>query len=153
MNRSTIRDKKGQDWMLEIDEQLSDDLLIPTLVYFYVFHSTNISRKSRHPVGNVYVSIHNKDKTIAKVEDIEVNPKMENMGIGSSLLKFIEEWTSNRGIRRLIGDLSNIDIGHLDKLKHIYEKRGYIFTLSPTGDKKSSVFIGKVEKVIDNLIQ
>ena len=150
MSKRTIRDETGQEWAVEIDVQPSDDMLIPTLANFYVFHPADMSKRSRYPIGHVYISIHNEDKTTAKIEDLEVNPELENRGIGSSLLELIEEWVRNHGIRKLIGDLSNVDGDHLDKLRHIYKKHGYIFALSSAGEKNSSVFIGKIEKVIDN---
>ena len=149
MDKSIIKDKTGQDWVVEVDVQTSNDILIPNLINYYIFHPTNMYKKFKYPVGHGYVSIHNKDKTTAKIEDLEVNPELENRGIGSSLLQLIEEWAKKHGVRKLIGDLSGVDVDHLDKLKHIYEKHGYIFMLGPTGQKNGSVFIGEIEKSIN----
>lgn len=152
MSRSTIRDKTGHEWVVEIDEQPADDLLPFSLVNFYVFHPTSISKKYPHPIGHGHLSIQVKDATTAKIEDWKVIPKLQNRGIGSSLLDLIEVWARNHGIKKLIGDLSSIDADRFNKLRHIYEKRSYIFRLNSTREKRGSIFVGKIKKSLENSI-
>jgi len=65
--------------------------------------------------------------SVGKILDIKSN--QEDMGIGSRLLIFMEEWAKSNGINRLVGILSSEDVDHIEKLKHVYGKHGYSVNL------------------------
>ena len=148
MEKQIIRDKTGHRWGVEIDEiSGSIGMGMPlTLANFYLFPLSNALRKSDDPVGRGCISVKGKDINVAKIEDLEVNPDIEDRGLGSALLTLIESWAGNHGVKKLIGDLSNVDANHFNKLKHFYEKHNYTFRLNRISGKKSSILIGEVEK-------
>lgn len=146
MERGAIRDDTGFEWVVEIDEQFGDKVLPLTQANFYVFHLASLSKTSRHPISHGYLSIKGRKGKVAKIEDLQVDSNVENRGIGSSLLRLMESWAGCYGVNKLIGDLSNVDANHLDKLSYFYRKNGYDFHLHATEEKTSSIFIGKVEK-------
>ncbi len=148
MKRSTIKDNSGFEWVVEIDELFGDKTFPITLANFYVFHPANYSKVWEHPIGHGNLSIQAGNKTEAKLEDLEIDSNLENKGIGSSLLMLIEIWVKNHGVNKIIGDLSDVDADHLGKLKHFYNKHGYIFRLHNTGKKGASIMVGEVEKSI-----
>lgn len=148
MRKSTIRDKTGYEWIVGIDEQFGDKVLPLTLANFYVFRRAKLPGTFRHPIGRGHISIKDRNTTVAKIEDLEVDSDLENRGIGSSLLKFMENWAREHGVKKLIGDLSSVDAEHIDKLSYFYRKYGYKFQLHDAEEKTSSTFIGKVEKIL-----
>lgn len=148
MRKSAIRNKTGYEWIIEIDEQFGDKVLPLTLANFYVFRRARLPGTFRHPIGHGYLSIKGRNTTVAKIEDLEVDSDIENRGIGSSLLKFMENWAREHGVKKLIGDLSDVDAEHIGKLSYFYRKHGYKFQLNNAEEKTSSTFIGKVEKIL-----
>jgi GNAT superfamily N-acetyltransferase len=130
----------------DIATQHGDKVLPLTLANFYVFHPSNLPKTFSHPVGHGYLSIKGEKGRVAKIEDLKVNPNIENRGIGSALLRLMESWARYHGVNKLIGDLSNVDADHVSKLSYFYRKNGYDFQLHATEKKTSSIFKGKVEK-------
>lgn len=148
MKQKVIRDKTGHEWVVEIDEQFGNDELPLTFVSFYLFQLSRTSNEFNDPVGRGYLSIKGKDTTVAKIEDLEIDAYIEDRGLGTALLALIESWARNNGVNKLNGDLSDVDVNHIDKLKHFYSKNGYIFKLYQNSGNESPIFIGEVEKSI-----
>ena len=148
MRKGVIRDKTGAQWIVEIDEQFGDNDLPLTLANFYVLRQGSLPRTVKHQIGHGYLSIKGKNTTIAKIEDLEIDSEIENRGIGSSLLRFMENWARDNGVNKLIGDLSGVDAEHIDKLNHFYKKHGYEFQLDIAKEKTHSILIGKIEKLL-----
>lgn len=72
-----------------------------------------------------------KQLSFALLADIHVDWRMENRGLGSMLLTAVIEACRARGHEGIEGKLSRTDSGHFDKLKHFYEKFGFIVTFYP----------------------
>jgi hypothetical protein len=80
------------------------------------------------------------------INDIEIIDKsLENRGIGTLILIFVEKLARLQGINKLYGELSIVDVDHLDKLKHFYNKLGFDFVLHET---KKGTTIGHIEKQV-----
>lgn len=60
------------------------------------------------------------------------------MGIGSEVLKFIEQIARQYGINKIKGMLASIDFNHKDRLYHFYIKKGYKIDAAET----------KIEKIL-----
>ena len=72
-----------------------------------------------------------KQLPFALLADIHVDRRMENRGLGSMLLTAVIEACRARGHKGIEGRLSRADSGHFDKLRHFYEKFGFIVTFYP----------------------
>ena len=79
---------------------------------------------------------------------MEIDFNLENRGIGSSLLTLIEIWAKKHGVINIIGDLSNVDADHFDKLKYFYNKNGYDFQMGKADYNGDSIMVGEIEKNI-----
>lgn len=56
----------------------------------------------------------------------DINHKMLNQGIGSHLLKYLDEIAIENGIKKITGWLSPLDLkSNREKLLHFYGKNGY----------------------------
>ena len=62
---------------------------------------------------------------LAKISDIVVDRREENLGIGSLLLNRAVAWCRTNGIKCIVGELSFVDADHFDKLQYFYEKHGF----------------------------
>ncbi len=83
----------------------------------------------------------------AKINDIVVDHREENFGIGSLLLNRAEAWCKFNGIERIYGELSSVDADHFDKLQYFYEKHG--FTVRWLNQEKVGTHIvGYIEKYL-----
>jgi GNAT superfamily N-acetyltransferase len=74
-----------------------------------------------------------------------IDESLENRGIGTLILTFVEHLVRLQGIGKLYGELSHADADHLDKLEHFYNKLGFDFVLH---ESQRGTTIGHVEKKI-----
>ena len=61
------------------------------------------------------------------------------------MMQKLIEYAKENGYSRLYGNLSDVDIGHKDRLYHFYEKFGFEITEYP---KKIDCYFGMIEKRI-----
>lgn len=86
---------------------------------------------------------------LARILDIRVDERMENSGVGSLLLREAVIECMRLGYVGMVGDLSAMDKGHFDKLKHFYEKEGFTVEIYNPGDSRRSLSIlGSVEIIL-----
>ena len=88
-------------------------------------------------------------KDVAKIENIKVDSSLENQGIGSLLLAFIERWTLRHGIIALYGDLKNMHSRQIDKLEHFFQGNKWsweLFSEDDTRRQQDPSIVGRVEK-------
>ena len=123
------RDKGGRIW----DIHVADD-------YFgMTWRAWSASTRGKN-VANVITRDHDmKLLPFALLADIHVDRRMENRGLGSMLLTAVIEGCRARGHEGIEGRLSQTDSGHFDKLKHFYEKFGFIVTLYPPEDPRNNL--------------
>jgi GNAT superfamily N-acetyltransferase len=105
--------------------------------------SGEVRLREPRPSGNCYLSFQKMTNTV-KIEDIRVDSRFENRGVGSLLLAFAESWAREHGASRMVGDLSDVDASHFDKLKHFYEKHGFTFRLLTS--QAVGTRVGDIEK-------
>lgn len=67
--------------------------------------------------------VHNKNRKIL-IGDIQAF--IENKGYGSIMLRNIITLAKNVSVREITGNLSSTDSDHFDKLKHFYDKFGFM---------------------------
>lgn len=60
------------------------------------------------------------------IKIIDILPERYNLGIGTEALKYLEEIAVKHGIKRIVGELSFVDLStHEERLIHFYKKNGY----------------------------
>lgn len=85
------------------------------------------------------------DSTILIGDIIHDNQKNYNKGYGSAMMQKLIEYAKENGYSRLYGNLSDVDIGHKDRLYHFYEKFGFEIT---EYTEKIDCYFGMIEKRI-----
>ena len=70
-------------------------------------------------------------RPMAFLDDMHVEPRMENRGVGSLLLAEVIATCRERGHDGIEGELSIVDQDNFDKLTYIYEKFGFTVTFCP----------------------
>ena len=83
---------------------------------------------SQRGTGAIYLRTHDirsQKQPIAFLNDVRVDSRIENRGMGSMLVREAIEECKRRGHRGLYGHLSEVDSGHFSKLKYFYEKLGF----------------------------
>lgn len=83
--------------------------------------------------------------TILIGDIIHDNKRKINRGYGSAMMELLISYAKQNGYSKLYGNLSNVDIGHKDRLYHFYEKFGFIITEYP---EKKGCYFGLIEKTI-----
>ncbi len=136
-------DKEGREWRAEVyqDKPLASD------VHFRVWPAGLKPGQRKNPSASALVSIISQD--VAKLESIDVDPSLENHGIGSLLLTYIERWAVRNGIIALYGDLNRKHADHFDKLESFYQDHGWSWELFSQDDPHlppDSPILGRVEK-------
>ena len=140
-------DSVGESWFVEVIQSNPFDL-----AEFKAWPS-----RVRRPFSTVefayaYVMVTDEEATRrtdwASLEDIVVVSGWENRGVGSLLLRYIEGWCRGKAHSGVRGDLSAVDLGHMDKLKHFYTKNGFTFILNPPGDTTKR-FMGTISKTFE----
>lgn len=81
------------------------------------------------------------DSTILIGDIIHDKQKNYNKGYGSAMMQKLIEYAKENGYSRLYGNLSDVDIGHKDRLYHFYEKFGFEIT---EYDKYKSNYFGRI---------
>lgn len=144
------KDKFDRKWSVQVDiippEQ--DPYLQFTNVDFYVCSpSRKVVKDSSDYIGDAHLTIQESSKTVAKIEDIKIDPPYRGRRIGSLLLDYVERWALQNNIKTLYGDLVKVDRGHISVLKGFYDKHGFTFTIfnKPSSDRTA---LGKIEKPI-----
>ncbi|MBU2608511.1 MAG: GNAT family N-acetyltransferase, partial [Chloroflexi bacterium] len=136
-------DKQGKEWRTEIyqDRPLAPD------VHFMVQPASLKSGQQKNPPAYATLSVVSKD--VAKLESIEVDPSLENRGLGSLLLDYIERWAARNGMVALYGDLNRKYADHFDKLERFYQDHGWTWELFAPDDQRCQPdpsVMGRVEK-------
>ena len=124
-------DKVGKTWFVGVQLLSSDSLTPFTAVNFFVFPNRNYHKRREVTFEfGCGVSIRDSSKSCAKIEDLVVPERLENRGIGSLLLSFVEVWLRQQCVREIHGKLNEADSGHYDKLEYFYKKHGYSFDVA-----------------------
>ena len=63
--------------------------------------------------------------TIISLEDIEMEDSLVNQGFGSILLTTLIDIAKKRNVNRITGEIARVDIGHIERLVHFYEKHNF----------------------------
>ena len=85
------------------------------------------------------------DSTILIGDIIHDNKKKYNKGYGSAMMQKLIEYAKENGYSHLYGNLSDVDIGHKDRLYHFYDKFGFEIT---EYDEYQNNYFGMIEKII-----
>lgn len=139
------KDKFGDSWVIFTDICPPDGPLRFTNVTFYVCSTLN--EDVDESIGIAALTIHDTEQSIAKIEDIRVDPAYRGRGIGSLLLDYIEQWAIKKNVKRLHGELVRVDIDHIGILRRFYKKHGFSFIPNKKYTPDPTI-IGKVEKII-----
>ncbi len=137
------RDKENKQWLVEVYQ----DRPLATSVHIRAWRAHHRPGPWRKYSAEALLSLISKD--VAKIESIQVDPSLENRGIGSLLLAFIERWTVRHGIVALYGDLQNMHASQFDKLEHFFQSNGWNWELFSEDDPRGqpdSPILGRVEK-------
>lgn len=139
-------DNKGGQWQAEVyqDKPLAPD------VNFRVWPAGLKAGQRRNPAAIARLTVVSKD--VAKLEDIAVDPSLEDRGIGSLLLSYLERWSVRNGIIALYGDLNRKHADHFDKLEYFYHSHSWTWEeFSPDDPRFSpdSPHVGRVEKQLN----
>ncbi|MFC1870234.1 hypothetical protein ACFLYE_03080 [Chloroflexota bacterium] len=140
-------DKKGKQWLLEShqSEPLASD------IHFRVWPERLRPSQREYPSAKALVSLISQD--VAKLESIRVDTDLENRGLGSLLLDYIDRWTKAHGIIALYGDLMAAHAPSFEKLEHFFTTQGWTWELFKEDDPRrqaGSVVVGRVEKQLLN---
>jgi hypothetical protein len=98
----------------------------------------DIERKQPPSTLNIIIESYKEDtsKKIIKIGDI-ITPEKNN-GNGSILMKYLFQYASEKkNIEKVIGEISEIDKNHFDRLEHFYKKHGFkvIFYTNEEGER------------------
>lgn len=85
------------------------------------------------------------DSTILIGDIIHDSEKKYNKGYGTAMMQKLIEYAQENGYSRLYGNLSDVDIGHKDRLYHFYKKFG--FEITEYAEYQNNYF-GMIEKMI-----
>ena len=83
---------------------------------------TSKGRSGRDPMLKAFFE---NNFTTISLEDIEMADSFINQGLGSMLLNALLDIAKKRNIRRITGEISRVDIGHIERLVHFYEKHNF----------------------------
>jgi len=126
----------------------TDPPLSFTNIDFYVSPTSRKAIKDAADfIGSSHLTIQETSKTVAKLDEIEIDRPLQNRGIGSLLYEYVETWACKNKITQISGDLSPVDSDHFDTLERFYKKYGFTFTIfkQPT---TNTWYLGKVEKFL-----
>ena len=85
-------------------------------------------------------------QSMAFLNDVRVDDRIENRGLGSMLVREAIEECKRRGHKGLYGHLSEVDKDHFSKLKHFYGRLGFsIVFYGTTHPNYKFNRVGKIE--------
>ena len=96
-------------------------------------------RSGRDPVLKAFFK---NNFTTISLEDIEMADSFINQGLGSMLLNALLDIAKKRNISRITGEIARVDIGHIERLVHFYEK--YNFEVILCSDPTDGYKIGEL---------
>lgn len=143
---ATVTDRRMRQWSIAVQEV--GKLVGCRLIYFGVWPTMMVNSRIR-PIGSAHCTAYESGE--AKLEDIGIDLKYRNNGIGSKLLEEIENWAVRKDMKHLYGDLSNVDADNFPMLHHLYTNHGWTWCLFGKDDsriKPGSNIVGIVEKTI-----
>ena len=100
------KDKIGMNWKVLVKDYPMGSVRFLDFVPFIPISKISeiFAKKNLKPTEVAYV--HPKPENKAYLNDIQVDKRYENRGLGSLLLKFIEKWEMGKGINEIYGDIS-----------------------------------------------
>ena len=135
------RDKYGLLWIVAFSESP-------------IGFSGFLASRQVRGTGLIYVQTHDTNdqrQPMAFVNDVRVDPSIENRGLGSMLIREAIKECMRRGHKGMGGHLSEVDRGRFPKLKYFYERLGFSVTIYSENQPSSrSGWAGKIEMVFDN---
>lgn len=63
-----------------------------------------------------------------KIHIDDIFAKHNNIGNGSASMEAFLFYAKQKNVKKIIGFISDIDMGHYDRLQHFYKKHGFIIT-------------------------
>lgn len=129
------------------------ELTWDVIFYQYPGDFRGFAESGHHGESNrVYVRTHcvrDRDQKLlmARLEDVRVNSRFENRGIGTMLVKESIAECKRRGHKGIDGYLSSVDRDHLSKLIHFYKKLGFSVEVYEREQREG---IGKLEMLFDD---
>ena len=128
---------RGIKWVVKISDHTYDNGLL-----FSATYSTFQNDITHQEMAQVNLYIKTKSRAMFV---IKVCKSKDDLGVGTSLLKFVEKYSLGKGIKELYGDIYSGDKDHFDKLKHFYEKNEYKWELY---QPPPEIIVGRVSKVL-----
>lgn len=89
-------------------------------IYFSIRLRDGFGKRAR---VNYCINIQEKTLFIADID----NEEMINRGIGSIIMKYLDKRAVEFAMTTIYGNISSVDLDHLPRLMHFYEKNGYNF--------------------------
>ena len=134
-SRFLWRDKQGRVWEIrQVDG--------PGMI---VFRARSQSVKGKSIASARIEDSNGKNLPFAVLDDIQVDRRMENRGLGSMLLSRVIAICKDRGHQGIEGKLSRTDSDHFDKLKHFYEKHGFTVMFYAAGHpERVGIWLGGI---------
>jgi GNAT superfamily N-acetyltransferase len=81
----------------------------------------------------------NDNFTKINLADIDIKEHMFNKGYGSILLSNLVNIAKKRDVSIISGWISRVDINHIERLLHFYQKHGFEIILKETADKTYNI--------------
>jgi GNAT superfamily N-acetyltransferase len=104
-----------------------------------------ITRKGLlHPEPRLYANVTYNPIKVIELADIDIIENMSARGYGSILLKALLEIAHDKGVERINGWISSVDIEHLERLKHFYIKHGFHIKIDDDYKNNKSNKIGEL---------
>lgn len=142
-----IKDKLNYLWTVKIYADEDDTQLVSNYFVFLTYPPKDSNEGS---IGFAGYSI-NKKTGIARLEDIEIEPKYRDIGIGSELLAEVEKSAVKNGVSYIYGDIVELDEGEYSKNEHFYKKNRWKWLLYKRDDPRhNDRVLGIVEKKYGN---
>ena len=135
-HRFQWHDRCGHTWHVRFDNHV-------------VGFSGFAASENQRGTGAIYVQthdIHAGKQSLALLNDVRVDDRIENRGLGSMLVREAIEECKRRGHKGLYGFLSEADRDHFSKLEHFYGRLGFsiVFYGTTHPDYKFNR-VGKIE--------
>jgi GNAT superfamily N-acetyltransferase len=123
------KDKLGLDWHVMVKDYPMGKLRFLDFIPFIRTGTLSETRVKKVLKPTEVACVHPRSRTQAYLNDIQVGDVYQDRGLGTLLIRFVEEWEKERGINEIFGDISIKDRNDFSKLEHFYIKNGWTFEL------------------------